>query len=194
MKKDNKVTLISSIAFFVIGLFIFLYPDSIIKFASYCFGGVLILIGLYRTINYIIQDKRLGVVNRNEIAFGVTAIVLGVLFIFLAGAIELLLRFIVGIWIIITGISKIFQTFYIRNRDAKFYALLVVGLVLIAIGLYIVIVSNLAISVIGLFMMLYGLIDFVSYFVYRDKGEKKDNQELKKEIIEAESVEKKTEK
>lgn len=193
MKKTNKVSLISSIAFFIIGLFIFLYPDSIIKFASYCFGGVLILIGLYRTFNYVIQDKKLGVVNKNEIAFGITAIVLGVVFIFLADAIELLLRFIVGGWIIITGISKIFQTFYMRNRDAKFYSLIVVGLILVAIGLYIVIVSNLAISIIGLFMVLYAIIDFISYFVYRDKEEVKQSSVIShdEDVIDAEVVEKK---
>ena len=171
MKKDNKVSLISGIVFFILGIIIFLNPELLVKVISYGIGGLLILIGIYKSANYYIQDKRLGVVNKNEIAFGITAIVLGVVFIFLADAIELLIRFIVGGWLVIAGLNKIMGTFYTTSRDGKFYALLVVGVILIGIGVYIILVSNLALSIIGLFMMVYGIIDFISYFVYKVKPE-----------------------
>ena len=169
MKKNQKLSLISSIIFFLLGLVIFLNPETIVKFASYCLGGMLLALGIYKSINYYIQDKRLNIVNRNELAFGITAIVLGVVFIFLADAIELLLRFVVGGWLLIAGLSKIFQTFFTTDRNSKFYALIIVGIILIGIGLYIILISNLALSIIGLFMMLYGLIDFISYFIYKEK-------------------------
>lgn len=169
MKKNSKLNLISGITFFVLGIIIFLNPDLLVKVVSYGLGSLLLLIGIYRTISYYIQDKRLGIVNRNEIAFGLTAIVLGIVFIFLADAIELLLRFVVGGWLVVAGINKIFKTFYTTERNSKFYSLLVIGIILIGIGLYIILVSNLALSIIGLFMMIYGLIDFISYFVYKDK-------------------------
>jgi len=199
MKKNGKLSLIIGIIFFVLGLIIFLHPDALVKFVSYGSGAILIGLGIYKIANYYIQDKRLGIVNRNELAFGITAVVLGVVFIFLASAIELLLRFIVGGYIVIAGLSKIVKTFFTTDRDSKFYALIVVGIILIGIGLYIILVSNLALSIIGLFMMIYGLIDFVSYFVYKEKIEdaKEDNvlvlEKSKKneEIIEAVFEEKK---
>ena len=206
MKKNSKVSLISGIAFFILGLIIFLNPELLVKAISYGFGGLLILIGIYKSINYYIQDKRLGIVNRNEIAFGITAIILGIVFIFLADAIELLIRFIVGGWLVIAGLSKIVKTFYTTDRSSKFYALLIIGLILILIGLYIILVSNLALSIIGLFMMIYGIIDFISYFVYKPSVEVKmdveDNYiELSEEIsnkdeivIETEFIEKKNSK
>lgn len=183
MKNNNKTSLISGLVFFILGIIIFLHPDTVVKFASYCLGGLLICLGLYKIANYYIQDKRLGVVNRNEIAFGITAVVLGVLFIFLAGTLELLLRFIVGGWLVIAGLGKIGTTFYTTDRDSKFYALIVVGVIYIGIGLYIVLVSNLALSIVGLFMMIYGLTDFISYFVYRKKQEIIE-EEIKEEIAE----------
>lgn len=204
MKKSGKFSLVSPIMFFVLGLIIFLYPDTLVKFVSYGSGAILIGLGIYKMLNYYIQDKRLGVVNRNEMAFGITAVVLGVIFIFLANAIELLLRFIVGGWLIIRGLSKIFKTFFTTSRDSKFYALIIVGVILIGIGLYIVLVSNLALSIIGLFMMIYGLIDFISYFVYKEKIEEpnyvredkllvseKTNKKDDDDVIEVEFVEKK---
>ena len=183
MKNNSKTSLISGLVFFILGIIIFLHPDTIVKFASYCLGGLLIGLGLYKMANYYIQDKRLGVVNRNEMAFGITAVVLGVLFIFLAGTLELLLRFIVGGWLVIAGLGKIGTTFYTTDRDSKFYALIVVGVIYIGIGLYIVLVSNLALSIVGLFMMIYGLTDFISYFVYRKKQEIIE-EEIKEEIAE----------
>jgi len=186
MKSNGKMSLVSSLVFFILGVIIFLNPETVVLFVSYCLGGLLIGLGLYKTVNYYIQDKRLGIVNRNELAFGITAIVLGIVFIFLAGAIELLLRFVVGGWLVIAGLSKLAKTFYTTDRDSKFYALIVVGVILIGIGLYIILVSNLALSIIGLFMMIYGLIDFVSYFVYKDKKE-----ESKMLVVEEAEVEEK---
>lgn len=190
MKKTSKTMLISGLTFFVLGIIIFLYPKLLVKVISYGLGGLLILTGIYRTINYYVQDKKLGIVNRNELAFGITAIVLGILFIFLVDAIQLLIKIIVGGWLIIAGINKIIKTFFIRERDAKFYALIVIGLILIGIGLYIIIALNI-LSIIGLFMMMYGLIDFISYFVYKDEKNLNDIV-IKTDVVieEAEVVEK----
>ncbi len=188
MKKNGNNSLFSAIAFFVIGLILFLNPKAVINFISYCIGGILIIVGLYKVANYYIQDKRLGIVNRNEMAFGITAIVLGIVFIFLASAIELLLRFVVGGYLILSGLGKIMQTFYTTDRSNKFYALIVVGILFIGAGLYTVIESNLPLSIIGLFMLLYGLINFVSYFVYKDLNIDTENQREKSVVIEKEKV------
>lgn len=189
MKKDSKVSLISGVAFFVLGIIIFLNPELLVKVISYGLGGLLILIGIYKSVNYYIQDKRLGIVNRNELSFGITAIILGIIFIFLADAIDLLLRFIVGAWLVVVGLNKIINTFYTTDRSSKFYSLLVIGIIFIGIGLYIILVSNLALSIIGLFMMIYGLVDFISYFVYRGicEDKKLNNKDV---VIETEFIEK----
>ena len=178
MKKNKKsVSLIGGIIFFILGLIIFMNPEIVVKFVSYFFGGLLILIGVYKSFNYYIQDKRLGIVNQHELAFGITAIILGIVFIFLADAIELLLRIVVGGWLIVSGLKKISATFYTTERTARFYALLVVGLILIAVGLYIVLVSNLALSIIGAFMVIYGFVDIISYFIYQDSSNDEENLE-----------------
>ncbi len=170
MKKNNKFSLTSGIIFFIIGLVLFTRPNTFVKFISYIMGGILIIIGLYKVTNYYIKDKNLKVVNRNEMAFGITSIILGIVFIFLADAIELLLRFIVGGYLIIIGLSKLLQIFYTTDRSNKFYALIVVGLIFILCGIYTVANSNLPLKIIGLFMMIYGIIDFISYFIYKDSS------------------------
>lgn len=183
MKSTKKFSLINGLLFIFIGLFIFIKPDAVIKFISYFIGGLLLAIGIYKVVNYYIQDKRLGIVNTNELAFGISAVVLGLLFIFLAGTIELMLRIIIGVWLIFAGIARISNTFYTTTRDSKFYALLVVGLILIVTGLYVILVSNLVISTIGLIMAIYGLIDLVSYFIYKDSFiDNMTNNSNKKEI------------
>lgn len=196
MKKSNNYSLVSGIIFFALGIVLFTKPDVFIKAISYVFGGILILIGLYKILNYYIKDKNLKVVNRNEMAFGVTAVILGLVFIFLADAIELVLRFIIGGYLILIGVGKVMQTFYTTDRSSKFYALIVVGLVIVITGVYTIVNSNLPLKIIGLFMVIYGLIDFISFFIYKDmssspitKETPKEEKELvanegKKEVIE----------
>ena len=147
--KNNKSSIISSIVFLIVGIMLFIKPDAVIKFVSYLFGGVMLAIGAYRTLSYYIQNKRTQVVNHNELAFGITAMILGILLIFLANTIEFLLR--------------IMQTFYTTDRTSRFYTLIVLGLVLIGLGLYTVLVSNIPLSIMGLFMVIYALIDLISY-------------------------------
>lgn len=187
--KNNKMPLITGILFTIVGIIVFFNPYIVVKFISYFFGGLLIAIGGYKTVNYYVQDKNLGVVNQNEIAFGITAIVLGLLFIFLAGTIEFLIRFIIGGWLVVAGISKLSNTFYTTDRTSKFYALIIIGFIYIGIGLYIILVSNLALSIIGLFMAIYGIIDLTSFFVYKDM--KKDISKLKEIKVQEAEVEEK---
>ena len=190
MKDVKKFSLINGILFIVIGVFIFFKPDAVIKFISYFIGGLLLAVGIYKVVNYYIQDKRLGVVNTNELAFGISAIVLGLLFIFLAGTIELMLRIVIGVWLIFAGIARISNTFYTTTRDSKFFALLIVGFLLVGAGIYVILVSNLVISTIGLIMAIYGLIDLISYFVYKDSFLSNVSKKKEIEVKEAEVEEK----
>ena len=177
MKKVSSGTLISSILFLIVGIILFTDPASIVKFISYFFGGILIGVGIYRCVNYYIQDKRLGVVNNNELAFGITAFILGLLFIVLASAIEFLIRIFFGVYLILIGISKIYQTFFTNDRTSKFYALIVVGVVFLLAGIYTIVRSNLELQLLGIFMIIYGITDFISYFVYRN-GDSTDNSNI----------------
>ena len=66
LKKNSKVSLFSSLVFFVLGIVIFVNQDIIVKTISYGLGGLLILIGVYRSVSYYIHDKNLGVVTENS--------------------------------------------------------------------------------------------------------------------------------
>ena len=187
MTKKDKMPLINGIVFTILGLVIFIYPDSIITFVSYFLGGLLIAIGLYKTANYYIQNKRFAIVNQNELYFGVTAIVLGIVIIILGIVVELLLRLTIGCWLIVAGLLRIVSSFYTNERNNKFYGLLVVGSIFIIAGIYTLFVSNIAIQLLGVFMLLYGIIDFISYFIYNGQVIKTKRIEIKEaDIIEKE--------
>ena len=72
------------------------------------------------------------------------------------------------------------QTFFTTNRDKKFIILIVTGLIIIGLGLFVILRMDFKedFKFIGLFMVLYGLIDFISYFVYKDNDVIDDTPEL----------------
>ena len=178
--KNNNISLITGILFTIVGLVVFFNPEVVVKFMSYFLGGVLIAFGGYKIANYSIHSKKTGIRNHGDLAFGVIAIILGILFIFLAGTIELIVRFIIGAWLIIAGLGKLSNTFYTKNRSRKFYSLICIGIIYIIIGLYIILVSNLAFSIIGLFMAIYGITDLTSFFVCRDIFTQDDKEKPKR--------------
>ncbi len=179
MKKDS-MSFIISILFIIFGIIIFFKPGAVIDFASYLLGGIFVLVGLYKCLNYYIKDKNLKVVNHYELAFGITAIILGVLFVLLADTLLILFKIFVGAWLIIRGLGYVMQTFFTTNRDKKFIILIVTGLIIIGLGLFVILRMDFKedFKFIGLFMVLYGLIDFISYFVYKDNDVIDDTPEL----------------
>ena len=82
------------------------------------------------------------------------------------------------------------RTFYTTSRDKKFVAMIITGLIFIGAGLYIVLVNNLVLSTIGLFMAIYGVIDLVGFFVYKDSRVNKPKEEEIKEVEIIESKDK----
>lgn len=175
MKTNSLSKLIYSILFFILGIALFRDPQGVIDFISYLIGGIMIFIGAYRCLSYYVRDKRNNIVNNNELAFGITAIILGILFIFLASTIKLLITIFFGIYLILIGLGKIMQTFYTTDRSSKFYALIIVGLLFVIAGLSIILYKDLDLKILGLFMMAYGIIDVISYFVYRNNDNSSDN-------------------
>lgn len=182
--KDKKATIISSIGFILLGLLLFIKPDFIVKFIAGGFGIILLAIGLYKLLKYITKK---GIILKDDLYIGITSIVLGILLICLNGVVEFLLRFFIGGWIILMGLSKLLSSFNFKNDNKKFVSLLVTSLILIGIGLYIVLVSNLAFSIMGLFMVLYGVLELITYF---SVPKVETTQIVRVEIQEAEVVEK----
>lgn len=180
--KNNKYSsissLITSIVLFIIGTLLFTSEDVIVELISQIFGALLSIIGLFNIVLYIRRKKHDIPTNRLDITFGVIMCVIGLLFIFLSGAFATAIRFVMGAWILLSGINKLIAALSGGPLQKNYTSMLIVSFILIFIGGYIILKSNLVIKGIGLAIMIYSILEIVGYIIFKiSENQTKDNQD-----------------
>lgn len=168
---SSQSSLISSILFFILGAILFTSADKVINTASKIIGIILAIVGIFSIIIYFIQNRnKQG--NSGNLIFGLVTLILAFIFIFCSSIVERAIRFIIGAWILFTGIMRLINVLSMNKKNVKFYELLIVALVLIGIGIYTIVVGDVILTSVGLIMMIYAAVEIVGYILYsKDKVE-----------------------
>ncbi len=176
--KNNKYssfkTLVTSLVLFIIGAILFTNPEDIVILVSQIFGGILAVIGLFNFVFYYRKKSKGVITNNQEFVSSVVLMVIGLLFIFLAGAFETALRFIMGIWILLSGINKLIAAMTLGPKTKNYTSMLIVSVILLLGGMYIILWSNLVLSVLGIVIMIYSGIEIYGYIIYKIMENSKD--------------------
>ncbi len=168
---SNISTLITAIIFFIIGSIIFTNPNNTVKFIAYVLGGSFAIIGVFKLISYYIAKKKEKEVSIRDLSIGIIALVCGIILIAFSNTIELLIRIIMGAWILFNGINLLTNTIkLLKSNDNSAKVLLILAILMIIGGLYMILKNNLVFQMIGLFIMLYSLIEIVGYIYYVGKN------------------------
>ena len=162
-KYTDIMSLIYSIIFFILGAIIFTKPEIIILFISYVLGGIFAIIGLFKCIKNYLDIKKDNSISSKEMITGILLIITGLIFILLASVIEALVRLIIGGWILFTGINRLINCLSIRNKNHKFIIRLILSFLLIGVGIYTILESNLAFKTIGLVLIVYSILEILGY-------------------------------
>lgn len=175
---STQGSLISSIIFLIIGGVLITYADSVKKFISIGIGTLLAVIAVISLIIYYLsRRKEDSIPNKKALIYGVVLLVLAIIFIFFSGIVEQFIKFIVGGWILFSGIIRLINTLSMNNKNTKFIPLLIVAILLIAVGIY-TIIGNLfddILRAVGIIMIIYSVIEIVGYVFYtKDKQEKEE--------------------
>jgi len=183
---STSSSLLSSIIFLILGAFLISNADSVITWISYIVGSLLSMIGLIKLVTYYRIKKKTEITSNGDLIFGLVLLTIGILCFFLAGIFETLIRFIVGAWVLFTGIHRLIESLKMENKaNKKFPILLGISVLLVALGLYIILYSNLMFKWIGILMVTYSVLEIIGYiFFSQNIVDKKKKEKQKKVIIE----------
>ena len=173
-KKINKMcntSLIVSILFIIIGLFVFIRPDTTLSIISYIMGGILLATGLYSCYKYFSTNKIDNIFNF-ELVYGVLLSIAGLFLIFKPTALAELFPVILGIWIIINSVTKFQYSLLLKkinNQDWAYTGLIslltfIWGVVLLFNPLKTVLLAT---QIIGTFIIVYAFLDIIDNFIIR---------------------------
>jgi uncharacterized membrane protein HdeD (DUF308 family) len=173
---SSQSSLISSILFFILGAILFTSADKLLNIVSIIIGTLFATAATISLVIYFIQSRRLdGIPKKGNLIFGIIAFIFAIIFIFFSNIVEQAIRFVIGGWILLTGILRLINVLSMPKKNKKFLQLLVVAALLIFIGIYTIVKEIFGLDIMGVIMMIYAAVEIIGYVLYsKDKPEKED--------------------
>lgn len=166
LKKAGWTSVITSIIFAIIGLIMIFYPDTTMKFISTVLGIFFIVIGITKVINYF-ASKGNSALFTNDIAWGIIAIIIGLVTMVYSSTIESIFRIMIGVWIIYSGFTRLMLSFNLKNVNQKLWiAVLTLAILMIIGGLYVTFYPGALILTLGVIVLIYAIMDLIESFIF----------------------------
>ncbi|MCM1371128.1 MAG: DUF308 domain-containing protein [Clostridium sp.] len=161
----DSTSLISSVLFLLIGIILFTNPNGIISFISYILGAIVVVIGIVKIVKS--AKNQTDPSHDSMLTLGIICIVVGIIIMFCSSTIELVLRIFMGAWILLAGVTRLVSALNLKKITPSntWIGLLIISILLIIIGLYVIIKSNLVFSSIGLILIIFSTISIIGYFI-----------------------------
>lgn len=162
-------TILSSVIFVALGIFLYTKPETTISTISYILGIIIILLGSFSFGKYF-QSREDGYKFSFSLIYGVLSFVIGLILILNPTALATLIPFVIGFWMIINSTVKIQYSLNLRQFENRAWVpTFIIGLLTLVCGL--VMVFNpfegalLITKMIGLFIIIYSILDIIEVFL-----------------------------
>lgn len=159
-KKSENKSLLTPIIYLIIGGILVFKSDEAIEIFFYIIGIMVILYGIKAFINYYRNKDNIQFKNVN-LTVAITSIIIGLLLIVLAGAINLSIRFLIGFFLIFMGVSRLLTDISFGNYMS---VSTLSNILLIILGIYSVFVSHAVLVIVGVMLIINAVILFFEYF------------------------------
>lgn len=161
--KKDKTSIITSIAFLILGILLYTNANEMVKFITYIIGIIFAVFGSIKLYTYY---KNKDTVSNINLTLGILSIIIGIIIMFCNDIIEQAIRIVMGGFIIASGINKLIVSINSKTYNKAWIGLLIISLLLIIGGLYTILKSNLVLQAIGIVLIIYSSIDIISYLMY----------------------------
>ncbi len=166
LKKSGWISIIESVIFAILGIILINKPEETVKFVAITLGVIFIAIGIYKIINYFMTKGKLDLYNF-DLAYGIIAIIIGIVMMTCSNMLGNFFRIIVGIWIIYSAIIRISLAIKFKNLDLNGWLCgLIFALIMLACGIYITLNSGAIVITIGFMIVTYAIIDIVESIIF----------------------------
>ena len=166
LKKAGWTSVVTSLIFGIIGLVMIYNPETTMKFISTILGIFFIVVGVIKVINYFVS-KGNSTLFTNDIAWGLIAIIIGLVTMVYSNTIESIFRIMIGIWIIYSGFSRLTLSFKLKNINEKIWAfVLLLSILMIIGGIYVTFYPGALIVTVGVILLVYAIMDLIESFIF----------------------------
>ena len=166
LKKSGWISILESIVFAILGIILINKPEETVKFVAIALGAIFIGIGIYKIVNYYITKGKFDLYNF-DFAYGIIAIIIGIVTITCSSMLGNLFRIMVGIWIIYSAIIRMSLAIKFKNLELNGWIYsLIFALIMFACGMYITLNSGAIVITIGIMIVVYAVIDIIEAIIF----------------------------
>ena len=168
-----RSSIICSIALVALGILLIFKSELTIMTISYVIGGCLIAIGVLAELKYLKENSKDVTKGDIDIIYGIVSIILGVIVIKNPEAIASIIPLVIGIIIIANSVVKLQYSLELKKEKNELWlSTFILSIVMVVCG--VVLIFNpfqgavLLTRIVGIFILLYAVLDLVSTFVIKD--------------------------
>lgn len=166
LKKSGWTDIVISVLFILFGIMLMARPESIISVISILLGGICIIMGVLKLIDYFTTNKQ----DNYLLAISVVAIIAGIIIMFCSDIILSVFRIVVAIWIIYSGIMNLQTAIVWKDYKSKLWlTTLIFAIAMIIAGIYILVNNGAMLQIIGGVIVAYGIVDVIENFIFIKK-------------------------
>lgn len=167
-----RTSIINSVILLIFGLLLIVQSEATIVTISYVIGGILVALGVIAILKYITKINNLEK-SELDIVYGVVCAIMGILVIKNPQAIASIIPFIIGIIIIINSATKLQYSLELRRRENDLWlSTLILSIVMTVCGVALIFNpfkgAVLLTRIVGIFILVYAILDLVSTFVIKN--------------------------
>ncbi len=169
LKKYINFSILVSCLLMVLGGIIFIYPAMTLKLLSYIVAVILIIFGVYLVVQDVIYKKFWLLFDFT--LMGIICLVLGIVLLMYPDILTTLIPIFLGIWFIVSGITKFRLTSLLGTDDGIFITSFIMSILSVICGVLFIISplsgATIIISFIGILLFVYSLSDIVNMIIFK---------------------------
>ena len=182
MNKIFNASIATSIVILVLGIFLFIQPDTIIHMISIILGGIILVPGVISLMDYFKNKYQPSLIS------GIITIIIGLILIVNTKLVASILPFILGIYFVINGINRLQYALQLKKQKINYVTSCIVSILIIVCGVLFIINpfggALVITKVMGIFMITYALLDLTNTIIIKREMHEV-HQEMKHAVIEA---------
>lgn len=181
---SQQSSLISSIIFFIIGAILFTNAEKVMSVFYIAVGAIMGISAIISIIIFYRNKKKYNIFDGGNLALSLVTLAIAILFFFFSNIVEQSIRFIVGAWILFSGINRLISALRLNHKSGHFLPLLIVSILIILVGFYTIVFGDVILSTIGVIMMVYAIIEISGYILYKkDEEDIEESEEGKTTLL-----------
>lgn len=189
-KEINKLwirSILMSILFGVIGVYLFMNPSFVIHFISIILGIFMVVAGVFSLVKYFSSKEK--DFYGADLLYGVISCLAGTLLIFNPTTVASILPLVLGVWMVVNSVIKLQYAFSLKSLSDKPWAgAMIMALITLALGIVFVFNpfrgATFLMQFLGVSITVYAIIDLINAFSLKKniKGVKKAVKQIKEEL------------